>query len=136
MTFIPSVMCSGSAGVLIMLARTLVPSQSTTAATNGTGMPGRGEGDDGERAHLALGGDLDGVEVGAAAVGAGVAPVEVAGAACVALVGHEVRLVTEDEVVDERDLRGGHRHGSLPSGWLCAEVVVGVDRAPSSGARR
>ena len=32
--------CSGSGGTLITLARTLVPSQSTTPATNGTGMPG------------------------------------------------------------------------------------------------
>src|SRR6202023_2216126 len=40
LTFIPSVTCSGSGGVLITLPRTLVPSQSTTPATNGTGTPG------------------------------------------------------------------------------------------------
>ena len=32
--------CSGSGSTLMTLARTLVPSQSTTPATNGTGMPG------------------------------------------------------------------------------------------------
>ena len=36
----PSVTCSGSGGQLTMLPRTLVPSQSTTAATNGTSTPG------------------------------------------------------------------------------------------------
>ena len=36
----PSVTCSGSGSTLIRLPRTLVPSQSTTAATNGTGTPG------------------------------------------------------------------------------------------------
>ena len=39
-TFIPNVTCSGSAGTFTTFPRTLVPSQSTTAATKGTGMPG------------------------------------------------------------------------------------------------
>ena len=39
-TFMPRVTCSGSGSTLIRLARTLVPSQSTTAATKGTGTPG------------------------------------------------------------------------------------------------
>ena len=36
----PVLTCSGSGGQLMMLPRTLVPSQSITAATNGTGTPG------------------------------------------------------------------------------------------------
>src|SRR5206468_6806017 len=40
LTFIPRCTWSGSGSVLMMLPRTLVPSQSTTAATNGTGIPG------------------------------------------------------------------------------------------------
>src|SRR5205807_9776863 len=39
-TFMPSDTRSGSGGTFTRLARTLVPSQSTTPATNGTGMPG------------------------------------------------------------------------------------------------
>ena len=39
-TRMPRVTCSGSGSTLIRLARTLVPSQSTRAATKGTGTPG------------------------------------------------------------------------------------------------
>src|SRR4051812_38991608 len=39
-SFMPSVTCSGSGGQLTTLPRTLVPSQSTTPATNGTSTPG------------------------------------------------------------------------------------------------
>src|SRR5207302_10392137 len=38
--FMQSFTCSGSGVVLMTLARTLVPPQSMTDATNGTGMPG------------------------------------------------------------------------------------------------
>ena len=54
------------ASTLIRLARTLVPPQSTTAATYGTGIPGAANDDDGERPHLALGRDGDLREFGAA----------------------------------------------------------------------
>src|SRR5262249_3128630 len=40
LTFMPNVTWSGSGSVLMMLPRTLVPSQSMTPATNGTGTPG------------------------------------------------------------------------------------------------
>ena len=63
-TFMPSVTCSGSGSTLMMLPRTLVPSQSTTPATNGTGTPGAAKAHDGERPHLALGGDRDLRELG------------------------------------------------------------------------
>src|SRR5690606_23897055 len=75
-------------------------------------------------------------ELGAGAARTGVAPVEEAGTAVGALVGDQVRVVAEDEVVDERDL-GGHRplprqrrfsagHGSRtrgipPTWWRPAE---------------
>ena len=39
-TFMPSKTCSGSGSTLMRLARTWVPPQSTTAATNGVGIPG------------------------------------------------------------------------------------------------
>ncbi len=39
-TFMPRCTCSGSGSTLTTLPRTLVPSQSTTAATKGTGTPG------------------------------------------------------------------------------------------------
>ena len=90
-TFMPKVTCSGVGSTLIRLARTLVPSQSTIADTNGTVHARRGERDDRERADLAVGGDIGLAELGAAAVGAGVAAVEVAGAARRALVGDEMR---------------------------------------------
>ena len=103
----PSVMCSGVGSTLIRFPRTGVPSQSTTAAANGTGMPGRGEGDDRERAHRAFRGDHRLLEVGTEARGAGVAPVEVTGSTLCALVGHEVGLtLAQHEVVNEGDLLG------------------------------
>ena len=63
----PSVTCSGSGVTLIRLARTLVPSQSTTRGHEGDRDPGRGEGHDGEGPHLARGRDVDLLELGPAA---------------------------------------------------------------------
>src|SRR4029453_5862343 len=40
LTFIPSFTCSGLGSTFTTLPRTLVPSQSTTDAPNGTGIPG------------------------------------------------------------------------------------------------
>ena len=79
-TFMPVRTWSGSGSTLMRLARTLVPSQSMTAATKGTGDPGRGEGHDREGPHLTGGRDVDGPELGSRAPGAGVAPIEEAGA--------------------------------------------------------
>ena len=56
--------------------------------------------------HLALGADRRLGEPGTEAAGAGVASIEEPCPARGALVGDQVRLVTEDEVVDKRDLRG------------------------------
>ena len=107
-TFMPVVTCSGSGVTLIRLARTLVPSQSTTAATKGTGMPGAAKRHDGEGPHLARRRDVDRLEFGALAGGAGVAAVEEAGAARGALVGHQVRVVAQHQVVHQRDLLRHH----------------------------
>src|SRR5690606_32762709 len=72
----------------------------------GHGDARRGHRHDGERAHLALGRHLDGAELLAAAARAGVAAVEVAGAAPGALLGFEVRAVAQHQVVHQRDLFG------------------------------
>src|SRR6476620_9364870 len=66
----------------------------------------RRERHDRERPDLARGGDVGGAELGAEAARTGVAPVEEPGTAARALVGHEVGLGLEHEVVDQRDL--GH----------------------------
>ena len=58
---------------------------------------------------VALPVDVDGGEVGRRARRAGVAAIEEAGAASHALMGHEVGVVAQYQVVDERDLFG---HGS------------------------
>ena len=103
-TFIPVDTWSGSGSTLIRLPRTGVPSQSTMADTNGTGMPGAANATIVNVLTVPSVATVDLLELGAEARGAGVAAVEVAGAARGALVGHEVRLVAEHEVVDERDL--------------------------------
>ena len=108
-TFMPVLTCSGSGVTLIRLARTLVPSQSTTAATNGHRDPGRGERHDGEGRAPHRSSALDTVSNSvASAGGAGVATVEEAGAARGALVGHQVRVVPQHQVVDQRDLLRHH----------------------------
>ena len=65
---------------------------------------GGGEAHDRERPQLAGGADRGLAELGAAAARAGVAPVEEPGPAARALVGLEVGLVAEHQVVDQRDL--------------------------------
>src|SRR5437764_4595787 len=83
----------------------------------GDGEPRRGVGDDREGPHLTGGGHRHPAEVTAAAVGvgAGVAAVEVPGAAGRALVGLQMRITVEHQVVDDRDRA---RHAGLPPrGW-------------------
>src|ERR1019366_4345528 len=72
----------------------------------GGGDAGGGEGHDGERPDLPLGRDVHLGEPAASATGAGVAPVEEAGPARGAIVGHQVGIVPQHQVVDERDLFG------------------------------
>src|SRR5437660_1024880 len=100
----PSDTCPGSGSTLMRLPRTLVPSQSTRAATKGTGMPGAA------KATMVKALTSPEVAIGtftigtaALGVGAAVAAVEVAGAATGALIGHQVGIAIEHEVVDDRD---------------------------------
>ena len=64
----------------------------------------RGQRHDGEGPHLALGRDVDRLELGAEARRARVAPVEELRPARRALVGDQVRLVAEHQVIDEGNL--------------------------------
>ena len=85
--------CSGSGSTLTSWrARSCRRSRRPRPRT-APGCPARRSDDDRERAHLALGRDVDRAELGAEAGGARVAPVEEPGAAARALVGDEVRLV-------------------------------------------
>ena len=90
--------------MLITLPRTLVPSQSTTDATNGTGMPGAAS----DTMVKALTSPSVGTSTGLNSVpkhdGARVAPVEELRSARRALVGDQVRLVAEHQVIDEGNL--------------------------------
>ena len=74
------------------LARTLVPSQSTSAATNGTGMPGAASDTIVNARTSPLVATDDVAELGAEAVRARVAPVEVPRATRRALVRDQVGL--------------------------------------------
>ena len=94
----------GRAGTLITLARTLVPSQSITPATKGTGMPGAANDTIVKVLSVPLVGDVDGREALVAAGGAGVAAVEEPGPARLALVGHQMRITAQDQIVHERNL--------------------------------
>src|SRR5437879_5390655 len=69
------------------------------------------------RLELTLGGDGDLLEVGATARCARVAAIEEAGAAGGALVGHEVRVRPEHQVVNQRDL-----FGHCPGSYLAEQV--------------
>ena len=95
---------SGSGSTLIRFPRTGVPSQSMTADTNGVGMPGAAWATIVKVVTVPSGDDLDLVELGAEASRAGVAAVEVAGAAAGAFLGHEVGLIAQHQVVHEGDL--------------------------------
>ena len=107
-TFMPVLTCSGSGVTLTRLARTLVPSQSTTAATKGTGIPGAAKVTMVKvrtSPVVAMSTFLNSVPV---AAGAGVAAVEEPGPARGALVGHQVRVVPQHQVVDQRNLLRHH----------------------------
>ena len=138
-TFMPSVTCSGSGSTLMMLPRTLVPSQSTTADTNGTGMPGAANGDDRERAHVAVGRHVDLRELGAEArrrrrCGGR----RTCAPQLVHWCRHEVRAVAEHQVVDERDLfahRAAAYVGRRPLLASGAARVRGAGR-PAARTRR
>ena len=65
--------------------------------------------------------DVDLLEFGGLAGGAGVAAVEEAGAARRALVGHQMRVVTQLQVVDQRDLL---RHHAPKLGWEIVSLNV------------
>ena len=93
--------------------------------------PRRGEGHDGEGPDLARVGDAHLLEVGPLAGGAGVAAVEEAGAARGALVGHQVGVVPQHQVVDQRDLL---RHRAPKSGRIRALRLAGAgEKAPLIG---
>ena len=84
-----------------------MPSQSTTEATNGVGMPGAAKVtivNARTAPSVATGTRL---ELGREAAGTRVAAVEVPGAAVGAFLGDQVRLaVVEHQIVDQWDLRG------------------------------
>ena len=103
-TFMPSVTCSGSGSMLVRLPRTLVPSQSTIAETNGTGMPGAASDTMVKARTVALGGDVDGLNSVPKQEAHTFATVEVARTTRGALVGDQVRPGTQLEVLDEGDL--------------------------------
>ena len=66
----------------------------------GDAYAGGGEGNNGESPDLAVGADVGLLELGLTAVGARVAAIEEAGAAGGAFVGHEVRGIVQDQIVD------------------------------------
>ena len=107
-TFMPVLTCSGSGVTLIRFAPHARALAVDHRRHEGHRDAGSGERDDGERAHLTGGGDVGRLELGAPARGAGVAPVEEARPAGRALVGHQVRVVPQHQVVHQRDLLG-HR---------------------------
>src|ERR1700677_2477062 len=86
----------------------------------GHGDPRGGEGDDGESPHLAARRDIGLLEICALAGRAGVAAIEEAGAARGALVRHQMRVVSQLQVVDQRDLLRHH----APS--LKSEIVFSM----------
>ena len=110
-TFMPSVTCSGSARHVDEVG----PHAGALAVDDGGHErhrdPGGGEGHDREGPHLARRGDVRLRELRSVARRTGVAAVEVARPARGALVGHQVRVVTEDQVVDQRDLLRHHAPG-------------------------
>ena len=98
---------SGSGSTLMMLPRTGVPSQSTTADTNGTGMPGAAKATIVNVVDGALGRHVRPCGIGAEARGAGVAAVEVAGPAR--------RCTRSPRGAARRRARGSRRAGSVRS---------------------
>src|SRR5262249_24793976 len=88
------------------------------------------------RPHLPLGRHDDLAKLVALARGAGVAPVEVPGAARHAFVGKKVGRIAQHQIVDERDLTG---HGTPPPRTiqLAAPVAPRPNRSliSPSGAR-
>src|SRR3954452_15616398 len=70
------------------------------------GHTGGGEGHDGERLQLALVGDRGVLELGGEARGTGVAAVEELRPAARALLGHQVRVVAQHQVVDDGNSAG------------------------------
>ncbi len=100
----PSFTCSGSGSVLMTLPRTLVPSQSTMPATKGTGTPGAANAtmvNDRRVPSLEISTCLKSVALHEAhALRRSKNRAPHAGA----LVSDEVRVVTQHQVVDERDL--------------------------------
>ena len=103
-TFMPSWTWSGSGSVLMTLPRTLVPSQSTTPATKGTGTPGAANDTMVKLRSSPSVATVDLLELGAGARRAGVAPVEEPRPAGRALVRLQVRASPKHQVVDQRDL--------------------------------
>ena len=81
---------------------------------------------DGERPHHPLVLDRLGAEFGRPASGTGVAPVEVASPALDALVGPQVGLPAELEIVDQRDLALG-----VGFGHWAVSVLRSTGREPS-----
>ena len=110
----PNLMDSGVGSVLITFARTEVPSQSMIPDTNGTGIPGAAWATMVKVRSVPSSATRSVPELGSEAGRTGVAPPEVAGPARRALLGDEVGIVAEHQIVDQRNLICHHAPEHLP----------------------